>query len=79
MIGEPDAGKPHVRFDEGAQETCDTATRLCPTLRSPRENFSGLEFCYALPDMPDPKKQEPAVVVGKAYDLGAGPLGETNS
>jgi hypothetical protein len=22
MIGEPDAGKPHVRFDEGVQETC---------------------------------------------------------
>ena len=21
MIGEPDAGKPHVRFDEGTQET----------------------------------------------------------
>src|SRR5450755_397123 len=36
MIGEPDAGKPHVRFDEGAQETCDIAARLCPTLRSPQ-------------------------------------------
>jgi hypothetical protein len=35
MIGEPDAGKPHVRFDEGAQETCDIAARLCPTLQSP--------------------------------------------
>ncbi|MFN6163024.1 MAG: hypothetical protein ACK5AC_11700 [Planctomycetota bacterium] len=22
VIGEPDAGKPHVRFDEGMQETC---------------------------------------------------------
>ncbi len=22
MIGEPDAGNPHVRFDEGRQETC---------------------------------------------------------
>jgi hypothetical protein len=32
MIGEPDAGNPHVRFDEGVQETCDSATRLCPTL-----------------------------------------------
>jgi hypothetical protein len=33
MVGELDAGKPHVQFDEGAQETCDSATRLCPTLR----------------------------------------------
>jgi len=33
MIGELDAGNPHVQFDEGAQETCDSATRLCPTLR----------------------------------------------
>ena len=32
MIGEPDAGKPHVRFDEGVQETGDLAPRLCPTL-----------------------------------------------
>ncbi len=36
MIGEPDAGKPHVRFDEGVQETCDTVTRLRPTLRPDR-------------------------------------------
>jgi hypothetical protein len=36
MIGEPDAGKPPVRFDEGVQETCDIAARLRPTLRSPR-------------------------------------------
>ena len=36
MIGEPDAGKPHVRFDEGAQETCDIAARLRPTLLKPR-------------------------------------------
>jgi hypothetical protein len=33
MIGEPDAGKPPVRFDEGVQETCGIVTRLCPTLR----------------------------------------------
>ena len=33
MIGEPDAGKPHVRFDEGVQETCDSVTRLRPTLQ----------------------------------------------
>ena len=32
MIGEPDAGKPHVRFDEGVQETCGSVTRLCPML-----------------------------------------------
>jgi hypothetical protein len=35
MIGEPDAGKPPVRFDEGVQETCDIAARLRPTLQSP--------------------------------------------
>jgi hypothetical protein len=35
MIGEPDAGKPHVRFDEGVQETCDIAARLRPTLPQP--------------------------------------------
>jgi len=35
MVGELDAGNPHVQFDEGAQETCDSATRLCPTLPQP--------------------------------------------
>ena len=40
MIGEPDAGNPHVRFDEGRQETCVRAARLSPTLRSPREHCS---------------------------------------
>jgi len=35
MIGEPDAEKPHVRFDEGVQETCDIAARLRPTLPEP--------------------------------------------
>jgi hypothetical protein len=34
MIGEPDAGKLQVRFDEGMQETCGYATRLRPTLRA---------------------------------------------
>ena len=38
MIGEPDAGKPHVRFDEGRPETCVRAARLSPTLRSPQAN-----------------------------------------
>ena len=33
MIGEPDAGNPHVRFDEGVQETGESAPRLHPTLR----------------------------------------------
>ena len=28
MIGEPDAGKPHVRFDKGVQEACDTSERV---------------------------------------------------
>jgi hypothetical protein len=37
MIGEPDAGNLHVRFDEGVQETCNIAARLRPTLRSPRD------------------------------------------
>ncbi len=35
MIGDPDAGKPHVRFDEGVQETSDIAARLRPTLPAP--------------------------------------------
>jgi hypothetical protein len=35
VIGEPDAGKPPVRFDEGVQETCDIAARLRPTLPAP--------------------------------------------
>jgi len=39
MVGELDAGKPHVQFDEGAQETCDSATRLCPTLPEPLASF----------------------------------------
>ena len=38
MIGEPDAGNPHVRFDEGRQETCVRAARLSPTLRSPHHD-----------------------------------------
>src|ERR1051326_7712952 len=28
------AGNPQVQFDKGAQETCDSATPLSPTLRS---------------------------------------------
>ena len=30
MIGEPDAGKPHVRFDEGVQETCGSRNAPAP-------------------------------------------------
>jgi len=36
MIGEPDAGNPPVRFDEGMQETGGNVPRLRPTLQSPR-------------------------------------------
>jgi hypothetical protein len=32
VIGELDAGNPHVQFDEGRQETCVRAARLSPTL-----------------------------------------------
>src|SRR5437879_1624579 len=35
MVGELDAGNPHVQFDEGALETCDSVTRLRPTLPQP--------------------------------------------
>jgi hypothetical protein len=40
MVGELDAGNPHVQFDEGVQETCDSATRLCPTLPQPLASHS---------------------------------------
>jgi hypothetical protein len=36
MIGEPDAGNLHVRFDEGTQETDGNVPRLRPTLQRPR-------------------------------------------
>jgi len=39
MIGEPDAGNPHVRFDEGTQETCVLAARLSPTLQGGPDGF----------------------------------------
>ena len=35
MIGEPDAGNPHVRFDEGVQETCFTRRACALLYRSP--------------------------------------------
>ena len=37
MIGEPDAGNLHVRFDEGTQETDGFVPRLRPTLQSPNQ------------------------------------------
>ena len=33
MVGELDAGKPYVRFDEGTQGTYSDVARLRPTLR----------------------------------------------
>lgn len=43
MIGEPDAGNPHVRFDEGVQETCDTRGAPAPySTRVPRDLFLSL-------------------------------------
>src|SRR5439155_12191142 len=52
MVRELDAGNPHVQFDEGALETCDSATRLCPTLPKPlpswlnaRRNLSASARC----------------------------------
>jgi len=35
MARELDAVNPHVQFDEGALETCDSVTRLRPTLPQP--------------------------------------------
>src|SRR5450759_1088870 len=52
MIGEPDAGKPHVRFDEGVQETYDTVTRLHPTLPEPPFAQSSSSFFVGGPVMP---------------------------
>ena len=49
MIGEPDAGKPHVRFDEGVQETCGSVTRLCPTLHgAPRGGKRAISLIIGL-------------------------------
>ncbi len=50
MIGEPDAGNPHVRFDEGRQETCVRAARLSPTLQRPQlERFIAKQLHWMLP------------------------------
>jgi hypothetical protein len=54
MIGEPDARKPHVRFDEGVQETCDSAARLRPTLPGPLAEFeAALHGALARPSSAD--------------------------
>jgi hypothetical protein len=54
MIGEPDAGNLHVRFDEGAQETCGSAAaRLCPTLQRP-EHLTARVFCARYQASPPP-------------------------
>src|SRR3954453_18613112 len=45
MTGEPDAGNPQVRFDEGMQETCVRVARLRPTLQSPHLG-KRLPFCF---------------------------------
>ena len=38
MIGEPDAGNPQVRFDEGVQETCDIRGAPAPYSTSAPES-----------------------------------------
>ena len=42
MIGEPDAGNPPVRFDEGVQETC--GTRVAPAPYSTASPFPSALF-----------------------------------
>jgi hypothetical protein len=45
MIGEPDAGNPHVRFDEGVQETCDTRGAPAPySTTVPQTNNARVPF-----------------------------------
>src|SRR5580704_17683801 len=54
LIGEPDAGNPHVRFDEGKQETCVRVARLSPTLRGER----GGSPCTRLKHTEAPERDE---------------------
>ena len=42
MIGEPDAGNPPVRFDEGVQETCGTRVAPAPYSTCVREDLMNL-------------------------------------
>src|SRR5271166_2670488 len=63
MVGEPDAGKPHVRFDEGVQETCDSVTRLCPTLPKPLTSLlagTSVRAGAPCPDLSGPAATSPA-------------------
>ena len=48
MIGEPDAGKPPVRFDEGVQESA--TPRLRPTLQRPA-HLTARVFCARYPEV----------------------------
>jgi RNA-directed DNA polymerase len=48
MVGEPDAGNPHVRFDEGTQETYNYVARLRPTLRKAPQRFGNRSLEGAL-------------------------------
>jgi len=51
VVGEPDAGKPHVRFDEGELETC---------------GFAEARQFSTLPAAPMKKKIYPGVVAAGA-------------
>jgi hypothetical protein len=57
MAGELDAGNPHVQFDEGAQETCDSAT---PPVPYSKMSNPPKEFIAADPDFWAPKPKPAA-------------------
>jgi hypothetical protein len=44
MIGEPDAGNPHVRFDEGVKETSGTRRACALLYQSPQSDQHLLLF-----------------------------------
>jgi hypothetical protein len=46
MIGEPDAGNPPVRFDEGVQETCGTRVAPAPYSTAPPSPRSCCSDCF---------------------------------
>ena len=63
MVGELDAGKPHVQFDEGVQETGGLSFRACALLYS---------FCSPVRYRAVPRRFSVAdvvVVISKLYDL----------
>ena len=74
MIGEPDAGKPHVRFDEGVQETCDIAARLRPTLPEPPYLTGRIVWPSrpALAGLPAPLHSPPFPDVQRVFRNGTG-------